>query len=123
MARPLLRLALAVVAVAFVPPGTAAASGTPTHAWAWGDNADGELGNGTITPYGGVATPGQVGNLAGVSAVAGGSNFSLALKSDGTVWAWGNSGWGQLGQGSYGSSTTPVQVSGVTAMTAISAGA
>src|SRR2546428_10367657 len=96
--RLLLRVALAVVAVALVPAGIAAGTATSGHAWAWGDNADGELGNGTITPYGGLATPGQVSKLTGVTAVAGGTDFSLALRSDGTVWAWGNGGWGQLGQ-------------------------
>jgi alpha-tubulin suppressor-like RCC1 family protein len=66
--------------------------------------------------------PGQVSGFATVTSVAGGSNFSLALKSDGTVLAWGNSGWGQLGRGSYDSSTIPVQVSGLSGVTAIAAG-
>jgi alpha-tubulin suppressor-like RCC1 family protein len=122
MASQLLRLALVVVALTIVPAGNGAVAASSGHAWAWGNNADGELGNGTTTPYGGVATPGQVSQLAGVTAVAGGSNFSLALKSDGTVWAWGNNGWGQLGRGSYVSSTTPVQVSGLSGVKAIAAG-
>src|SRR5438105_15719123 len=113
MARLLLRLALAALAVALVPAAVAARTATSGHAWAWGNNADGELGNGTITRYGGLATPAQVGTLTAVAAVAGGSNFSLALQSDGTVRAWGNGGWGQLGQGAYRSSATPLQVSGL----------
>lgn len=122
MASQLLRLALVVLALSIVSAGNGAAAAPSGHAWAWGNNADGELGNGTTTPYGGVATPGQVSQLTDVTAVAGGSNFSLALKSDGTVRAWGNNGWGQLGRGSYLASTTPVQVSGLSDVKAIAAG-
>jgi alpha-tubulin suppressor-like RCC1 family protein len=49
-----------------------------------------------------------------VAAVAAGGAHVVALKEDGTVWAWGNNGAGQLGDGSTASSTTPVQVSGLT---------
>jgi alpha-tubulin suppressor-like RCC1 family protein len=122
MSRQLLRFALVVLVLAAVPAGIDAAAATSGRAWAWGNNADGELGNGTTTRYGGLATPAPARNLTGVTAVVGGSDFSLALKSDGTVWAWGNGGWGQLGQGSYGSSTTPLKVSGLSGVTAIAAG-
>jgi alpha-tubulin suppressor-like RCC1 family protein len=46
----------------------------------------------------------------------------LVLKSDGTVWAWGNNWDGELGNGSNTNSTTPVQVSNITNVGAISAG-
>jgi len=80
--------------------------------WAWGYNYYGQLGNGTTNtslPYD-VTTPGQVGNLTGVVAVAGGAYHTLALKSDGTVWAWGFNGDGELGNGTTTNTTTPVQV-------------
>ena len=69
--------------------------------------------------------------MTGVAAVAGGQNHSLALKSDGTVWAWGYNTRGQLGDGTNGAGTnksTPVQVKGaegiglLTDATAIDAG-
>ena len=102
-------------------PGMAAAA-PPGNAWAWGNNSDGELGNGTVTRYSGLSTPVKVVNLTNVVAVTGGDQHSLALRSDGTVWAWGNSGWGQLGQGTYGGRSTPVQVPGLTNVKAIAAG-
>ena len=99
--------------------------------WAWGNNGTGQLGDGTNTDRN---TPVQVvgengvGYLTGVTAVAAGIFHSLALKSDGTVWAWGWNGFGQLGDGTDSDfSNTPVQVLGkggkgyLTDMTAISA--
>ena len=47
----------------------------------------------------------------------------MALRNDGTVWAWGHNDSGQLGDGSYTDSHFPVQVSGLTGITAIKAGA
>src|SRR5437870_8203878 len=38
------------------------------------------------------------------------SNFSLALKADGTVWAWGSNDAGQLGDGTFIDRSTPVRV-------------
>jgi alpha-tubulin suppressor-like RCC1 family protein len=118
----------AMVAAAFasvfavVAIGTVAGASASGNAWAWGLNSDGELGNGSATRYSGLSTPGQVVNLSQVVSVAGGDDHSLALRSDGTVWAWGNNGWGQLGNGTYTRSLTPTQVSGLTNVKAIAAG-
>ena len=46
----------------------------------------------------------------------------MALKSDGTVWAWGETADGQLGDTTT-DRTTPVQVSGLSGVTAVAAGA
>ncbi len=91
--------------------------------WDWGYNAEGELGNGTTNnadlPLQ-VLGPGGAGYLAPVSAIQGGELHNTALKANGTVWAWGANGDGQLGDGStnWGNnaniSTTPVQVYGLT---------
>ncbi len=54
-----------------------------------------------------------------------GSNFTLALKADGSVWSWGDNFWGQLGDPSlspYAPQTTPVMVPGLNDIVAISAG-
>ncbi|MBI3560652.1 MAG: S8 family serine peptidase [Gammaproteobacteria bacterium] len=93
--------------------------------WAWGfDNSFGQLGDGTLV---GKFTPVQVSGLTEVVSIAAGNGyFSTAVKSDGTVWTWGNGNAGQLGNGSSGTliySTTPVQSSNVSNAVSISAGA
>gem|GEM_PF-2254638 len=115
--------------------GVVAISGGGGHAlavkesgavWAWGLNNYGQLGDGTQTQRsvpGQVRGPGGSGYLAGVSAVAGGLAFSLALRSDGTVWAWGHNDYGQLGDGTRANRNIPVQVPGLTDVTAVAAGA
>lgn len=89
--------------------------------WAWGSNSNGQLGDGV--PTGATSgSPVSVSTLSDVTAIASGYNHSLALKSDGTVWAWGSNSYGQLGDGSTTDSNTPVQVSGLTDITAIAGG-
>jgi YD repeat-containing protein len=75
--------------------------------WACGYNALGQLGDTTTTD--GKSGVVQVKGLTGVfSQVAAGLDHSLALKSDGTVWAWGYNFSGQLGNGAALASITPV---------------
>jgi alpha-tubulin suppressor-like RCC1 family protein len=50
------------------------------------------------------------GYLTGVKAIAAGAIHSLALKADGTVWAWGANGRGQVGDGTFGDQAFPVPV-------------
>ena len=66
--------------------------------------------------------PVQVIGLSGVTEIAAGGHHSLALKSDGTVWAWGNNLSGQLGIGSTTDSPVPVQISEFSGVTAIIGG-
>ena len=70
-----------------------------------------------------VVGPGGVGTLANVTAIAAGSQHVLALLSDGTVWAWGNNAYGQLGDGTVTDRHAPVEVLGVSNVVAIAAGA
>jgi alpha-tubulin suppressor-like RCC1 family protein len=67
-------------------------------------------------------TPVQVSGLSGVTAIAAGDHHNLALRSEGTVWAWGDNFTGQLGNGSTTDSSTPVQVSALSGVTGIAAG-
>ncbi len=87
--------------------------------WTWGSNANGQLGDGTLTQH---TTPAQLSTITGVSSVAAGYSHTLALKSDGTVWAWGMNDHGQLGNGTITDSSSPVQVSSLTGVVAISSG-
>jgi alpha-tubulin suppressor-like RCC1 family protein len=88
--------------------------------WAWGRNSSGELGDNSTTQRN---SPVQVSNLVGVTAIASGEDTAYALRNDGTVWAWGHNDDGQLGDGSLsGDSPVPLQVSGVSGVTAIAAG-
>ena len=88
---------------------------------AWGLNEHGELGDGTTTDR---FTPVQVKGLTGViTQVAVGEGFSLALRSDGTVWAWGQNDHGQLGRGIITSEgVAPARVAVLNRVTKISAG-
>lgn len=54
--------------------------------------------------------------------IASGYNFTVTLAPDGTVWAWGDNFYGQLGNGNNSDSSVPVQVSNLTNIVAISAG-
>jgi len=77
---------------------------------AWGRNNSGQLGNGTMNNS---SIPVQVSLPSGtaVTAVAGGNSHSLALTATGQVLAWGINGYGQLGNGTLTTSTTPVAAS------------
>ena len=88
--------------------------------WSWGDNFYGQLGSGSTAASSNTAV--QVKSFAGATAIAGGVGAGYALKSDGTVWSWGNNTKGQLGNNSTTKSAVPVQVSGLTGATAIAAG-
>jgi alpha-tubulin suppressor-like RCC1 family protein len=85
--------------------------------WAWGFNYAGALGDGTLeTRY----TPAQVQGMTGVVAVAAGNQSSLALRTDGTGWGWGNNSCGQIGN-EPGVRLTPAQVQGLSGVVSVSA--
>jgi alpha-tubulin suppressor-like RCC1 family protein len=105
----------AVCVVAFFSIGTA-------EAWAaavvgWGQDSYGQIGTTpaetceTLYLCRKVATP--VGGLSGVTEIAASETHILALLSNGTVFAWGYNGNGELGDGTTTESSTPVQVTGI----------
>jgi alpha-tubulin suppressor-like RCC1 family protein len=80
--------------------------------WSWGSNGYGQLGHNDITPR---SSPVQVGGLNNWRQVSGGSsNFSAAIKTDGTLWTWGTNGSGNLGLGNTTRQSSPVQVGALT---------
>jgi len=84
---------------------------TNGSAWTWGDDSYGQLGDGSSS--GQRTSPYQITSLSNIVAMAGGSQHSLALASNGVVWAWGNNTSGQLGISNTTQHTTPVKVVGL----------
>lgn len=102
--------------------------------WTWGANFNGELGDGETDDVNNTETfvstynsalpldvlgPSGVGNLSGITAIMGGEMHNLALKADGTVWAWGYNKYNQLGDGTTTNRFYPVQVSLLTNIIAL----
>ncbi|HEV3288333.1 MAG TPA: hypothetical protein VG123_05015 [Streptosporangiaceae bacterium] len=88
--------------------------------WAWGKNSHGQLGRNTFTNH--EATPGRVAVLNRVTQISAGSDFALALRSDGIVFAWGRGGQGRLGNGGTADSAVPVKIAGLSRVTGIATG-
>ncbi|HET9655517.1 MAG TPA: putative Ig domain-containing protein, partial [Kineosporiaceae bacterium] len=97
--------------------GTAYALGVDGTVWAWGLGNLGQFGNGQA-PATAVLVPVQV-TITGVKSISTGAFTGYALKSDGTVWAWGHGTAGELGNGGVSNSAVPVQVSGLAGITSI----
>jgi len=99
--------------------------------WAWGENIFGQLGDGRVTVLieaedenddylvdNDRSRPVRIMN--DVAAVSAGGSHSLAVKTDGSLWAWGWNAFGQLGNGAAGDRSKPVKIinEGVTAVSA-----
>ncbi len=81
--------------------------------WAVGDNQYGQLGDGTADPR--KLTPAQVMTAAGnpmnnVKQISAGSQHTMILKNDNSLWAVGWNNYGQLGDGTNANAPNPVQV-------------
>lgn len=75
--------------------------------WCWGDNFNGQLGNGSTTRS---LIRVRVGTATDWASLAGGDFHSCAVKTNGTAWCWGFNSAGQLGNAATTTATTPVQV-------------
>ena len=92
--------------------------------WGWGFNGSGTLGVSNTTNY---SSPVQVGALTNWSKIAvandsSGGGHVLAIKTDGTLWAWGSGGNGQIGDSTTTTYSSPVQIGALTTWAEISAG-
>jgi alpha-tubulin suppressor-like RCC1 family protein len=87
--------------------------------WCWGNNASGQLGDGTTT---GALAPRLVTTGGGLIAISAGNLHTCALNGAGGAFCWGSNASGQLGTGGFANSSAPIGVSGGLVFTAISAG-
>ena len=85
--------------------------------WAWGNNNHGQLGQGSAGTPDRYSSPVQVGSGTDWSVVSNSYGESvMAIKTDGTMWGWGNGQYGSLAQGSAAkdSFSSPIQIPGTT---------
>ncbi|MDD3480729.1 MAG: fibronectin type III domain-containing protein [Patescibacteria group bacterium] len=90
--------------------------------WAWGSNSSGQLGLGDTTTR---TTPVQVGSSIDWSYIDTDGSLnpsSYGIKTDGTLWAWGENEWRQLGLGDTTDRLVPTQVGTSTNWKRVSAG-
>jgi len=88
--------------------------------WAWGDGGLGQTGHDPSSSFG-LGTPNQIMGT-NWGKIAAGNAFSLAIKTDGTLWAWGKNDVGQLGTGTTTNTYIPVQVGTDSDWVSVSAG-
>lgn len=107
--------ALLAVAGLGAPSAVGAAAAVPLST---GSNALGQLGDPSVSTS--RRSPGPVSVPAGV-AIASGRDHGYALDEQGRIWAWGENGYGQVGDGTTTDRRTPVRL-GLTDVVAIEAG-
>ncbi len=76
--------------------------------WAWGWNDDGQLGQTNLTNH--FETPTRIGSETNWTQISSDNFHSLALKNDGSLWAWGQNRWAQLGDGSTNNKSVPTKI-------------
>ncbi|HEY3273981.1 MAG TPA: hypothetical protein VGJ92_09475, partial [Methanocella sp.] len=139
----ILTLAIGLIGTLALVPGTAGATKVVDIAtghglsvaltddgrvWTWGYEWHGDLGRklSIVDPVTDQSTPKPVNfslsNLRNVTDIAAGEAHVLALKDDGTVLAWGNNNYGQLGDGTTEDSEKAIQVTGLNNVKAVAAG-
>jgi alpha-tubulin suppressor-like RCC1 family protein len=90
--------------------------------WSWGLNNNGALGLGGVNT-GNYSSPRQVGGATTWSKVAAGGYHSAAITTDGTLYAWGGNGFGQVGNGTQGTNIlSPVQIGALTDWASVACG-
>jgi len=90
------------------------ATKTDNTIWSWGSSGFGVLGNGTGSGNN-LSSPAKIGSLTDWSANIACSLFgAFAVKTDGTLWAWGRNDHGELGQGNTTDLSSPVKIGALT---------
>jgi len=74
--------------------------------WAWGENNSGQLGDGTTGRDNNRHSPVRI--MDNVTAVSAGGAYTMAIRTDGSLWGWGINDWAQLGDGTRTDRHNPV---------------
>jgi alpha-tubulin suppressor-like RCC1 family protein len=88
--------------------------------WTWGDNHEGRLGDGTSELR--KDSPVRIGSDNDWAAAEAGDNHTVALKTNGSLWAWGGNSSGQLGDDSFENRNVPILIDDESTWIAVSAG-
>ena len=97
------------------------ATKTDGSLWAWGRNGYGQLGNNDIT-LANLSSPVQIGADTNWRLIQAGGYHTVALKTDNTMWAWGQNTKGQLGTLDSSHRSSPVQIGSGYTWQSVSAG-
>ena len=89
--------------------------------WAWGSNVYGQLGYGSWVGYL-FRYPTRIGTATNWRVVAAGSRHNVAIRTDGSLWAWGDNRSGNIGDGTITNRHTPVRIGTMTNWATVSAG-
>jgi alpha-tubulin suppressor-like RCC1 family protein len=76
--------------------------------WAWGWNGEGEVGQANLTNHYGAPT--RIGRETNWTQICAGVAHTVALKIDGSLWAWGFNNRGQLGDGTTNNISVPSMI-------------
>jgi alpha-tubulin suppressor-like RCC1 family protein len=89
--------------------------------WGWGWNSSGQLGQGNLTKR--FVKPVRIGTDTNWIQVSAGAGHALALKNDGSLWAWGQNDKGQAGNGTTSNQLSPAMIGAGPGWKSIAAGA
>ena len=98
--------------------------GVSGRVYAWGDNTNGQLGNGSFGGEINVPEGPVQGAITGkrIVQVRAGRRYSLVLAEDGLAYSWGLNDMGQLGDGTFIDKAMPVAILGLASLTEVAAG-
>jgi len=88
--------------------------------WAWGNNQRGQLGGGMSTSNRSI--PVRIGTETDWAHVSAGRMHTVGIRADGSLWAWGDNQYGQLGDGTMNIRTSPTRIGTETDWVSVSAG-
>ncbi len=89
------------------------------NVWTWGGNMYGQIGDSTTGMANNRKSPTLVKAISGIIEISAGSNHTMALRNDSTLWVWGYNAMGQLGDSTAVGKTFPMKVDRISGVVAI----